>query len=44
MTAVRIVDCTGINPIPHNTANPVPRSLFENRLARVDPLGLAALD
>jgi uncharacterized NAD(P)/FAD-binding protein YdhS len=40
MTAVRIVDCTGINPIPHNTANPVLRSLFDNGLARVDPLGI----
>jgi uncharacterized NAD(P)/FAD-binding protein YdhS len=40
MTAVRIVDCTGINPIPHNTTNPVLRSLFDNGLARVDPLGI----
>jgi len=40
MSAARIVDCTGINPVPHNTTNPVLRSLFDNGLARVDPLGL----
>jgi uncharacterized NAD(P)/FAD-binding protein YdhS len=35
-----IVDCTGINPIPQNTTNPALRSLFDNGLARVDPLGI----
>jgi uncharacterized NAD(P)/FAD-binding protein YdhS len=40
MEAVRIVECTGINPIPHNTANPVLRSLFDNGFARIDPMGI----
>ena len=38
--AVRIVDCTGINPIPHNTSNPVLGSLFDSAFANVDPLGI----
>jgi uncharacterized NAD(P)/FAD-binding protein YdhS len=38
--AVRIVECTGINPIPHNTANPVLRSLFDSGCARIDSLGI----
>ncbi|WP_407180790.1 FAD/NAD(P)-binding protein [Bradyrhizobium sp. STM 3562] len=33
-----IVDCTGIARNPHATGNPVVRSLFEQGLARVDPL------
>ncbi|MGZ5872055.1 MAG: FAD/NAD(P)-binding protein [Bradyrhizobium sp.] len=40
MEAIRIVECTGINPIPHNTTNPVLRSLFDNGFARIDPLGI----
>jgi uncharacterized NAD(P)/FAD-binding protein YdhS len=40
MEAARIVECTGINPIPHNTTNPVMRSLLDNGLARIDPLGI----
>jgi uncharacterized NAD(P)/FAD-binding protein YdhS len=39
-SAVRIVDCVGVNPIPHNTSNPVLRSLFDSGLARVDRLGI----
>jgi uncharacterized NAD(P)/FAD-binding protein YdhS len=38
--AACIVECTGINSIPHNTTNPVLRSLFDNGLARIDPLGI----
>ena len=38
--AAYIVECTGINPIPHNTTNPVLRSLFDNGLARIDSLGI----
>jgi uncharacterized NAD(P)/FAD-binding protein YdhS len=41
LEAVRIVECTGINPIPHDTSNPVLRSLFDNGLARIDPLGMS---
>jgi len=41
MEAVRIVECTGINPIPHSTSNPVLRSLFDNGLAKIDPLGMS---
>jgi uncharacterized NAD(P)/FAD-binding protein YdhS len=37
---VRIVECTGINPIPHDTTNPVLRGLFDNGLAKIDPLGI----
>jgi uncharacterized NAD(P)/FAD-binding protein YdhS len=40
MTAVHIADCAGINPISHYTTNPVLRSLFDNGLARVDPVGI----
>jgi uncharacterized NAD(P)/FAD-binding protein YdhS len=40
LSAHRIVECTGINPIPHNTDNPVLRSLFDHGLARIDPLGI----
>jgi uncharacterized NAD(P)/FAD-binding protein YdhS len=36
----RIVECTGINPIPHSTTNPVLRSLFDNGLARIDSMGI----
>jgi uncharacterized NAD(P)/FAD-binding protein YdhS len=38
--AVRVVECTGINPIPHDTANPVLRALFDSGLARIDALGI----
>ncbi|MGA2293069.1 MAG: hypothetical protein ABSG20_32205, partial [Bradyrhizobium sp.] len=41
LEADRIVECTGINPIPHNTGNPVLRSLFDNGLAKIDPLGMS---
>jgi uncharacterized NAD(P)/FAD-binding protein YdhS len=40
MEAARIVECTGVNPIPHNTTNPVLRSLFDNGSARIDPMGI----
>lgn len=40
LEAVRIVECTGINPIPHDTSNPVLRGLFDHGLARIDPLGM----
>jgi uncharacterized NAD(P)/FAD-binding protein YdhS len=40
MDAARIVQCTGINPIPHTTANPVLSRLFDNGFARIDPLGI----
>jgi uncharacterized NAD(P)/FAD-binding protein YdhS len=40
LQAFRIVECTGINPIPHSTSNPVLRSLFDQKLARIDPLGI----
>lgn len=33
-----IVDCTGITKDPGTTANPVVRSLFDQGLARIDPL------
>jgi uncharacterized NAD(P)/FAD-binding protein YdhS len=36
----RIVECTGINPVPHSTTNPVLRSLFDNGLARIDSMGI----
>lgn len=36
----RIVECTGINPFPHSTTNPVLRNLFDNGLARIDPMGI----
>jgi uncharacterized NAD(P)/FAD-binding protein YdhS len=36
----RIVECTGINPIPHNTSNPVLRSLFDSGFARIDSMGI----
>jgi uncharacterized NAD(P)/FAD-binding protein YdhS len=35
-----IVECTGINPIPYNTGNPVLRSLFDGGFARIDSLGI----
>jgi len=35
-----IVECTGINPIPHNTSNPVLRSLFDGGFARIDSMGI----
>jgi uncharacterized NAD(P)/FAD-binding protein YdhS len=40
LEACRIVECTGINPIPHSTSNPVLRSLFDHGLARIDALGI----
>jgi uncharacterized NAD(P)/FAD-binding protein YdhS len=40
MVAVRIVECTDINPMPHNTTNPVLRSLFDHGHARIDPLSI----
>ena len=40
MEVARIVKCTGINPIPHNTTNPVLRSLFDNGFARIDSMGI----
>ena len=40
LEACRIVECTGINPIPHSTRNPVLRSLFDRGLARIDALGI----
>jgi uncharacterized NAD(P)/FAD-binding protein YdhS len=40
MEVARIVECTGINPIPHNTTNPVLRSLFDNGFARIDSMGI----
>jgi uncharacterized NAD(P)/FAD-binding protein YdhS len=36
----RVVECTGINSIPHSTTNPVLRSLFDNGLARIDAMGI----
>jgi uncharacterized NAD(P)/FAD-binding protein YdhS len=36
----RIVECTGINPIPHDTSNPVLRSLFDGGFARMDSMGI----
>jgi uncharacterized NAD(P)/FAD-binding protein YdhS len=38
--AACIVECTGINAIPHTTTNPVLRSLLDNGFARIDPLGV----
>jgi uncharacterized NAD(P)/FAD-binding protein YdhS len=38
--AACIVECRGINAIPHTTTNPVLRSLLDNGLARIDPLGV----
>jgi uncharacterized NAD(P)/FAD-binding protein YdhS len=40
MEVARIVECTGINPIPHNTSNPVLRSLFDSGFARIDSMGI----
>jgi uncharacterized NAD(P)/FAD-binding protein YdhS len=40
LQADHIVECTGINPIPHSTSNPVLRSLLDHGLARIDPLGI----
>jgi uncharacterized NAD(P)/FAD-binding protein YdhS len=36
----RVVNCTGVNPIPYDASNPVLRSLFDSGLARLDPLGV----
>jgi uncharacterized NAD(P)/FAD-binding protein YdhS len=38
MQVGKIVDCTGIVKDPRSTTNPVVRSLFDQGLARVDPL------
>jgi uncharacterized NAD(P)/FAD-binding protein YdhS len=40
MEVARIVECTGINSIPHNTSNPVLRSLFDCGFARIDSMGI----
>jgi uncharacterized NAD(P)/FAD-binding protein YdhS len=40
LEVARIVECTGINPIPHNTSNPVLRSLFDGGFARIDSMGI----
>jgi uncharacterized NAD(P)/FAD-binding protein YdhS len=40
MEVARIVECTGINPIPHNTTNPVLRNLFDSGFARIDSMGI----
>ena len=37
----RIVECTGINSIPHSTKNPVLRGLLDNGLARIDSIGIS---
>jgi uncharacterized NAD(P)/FAD-binding protein YdhS len=38
MQVGKIIDCTGIVKDPRATTNPVVRSLFDQGLARVDPL------
>jgi uncharacterized NAD(P)/FAD-binding protein YdhS len=40
MEVARIVECTGINPIPYNTSNPVLRSLFDGGFARIDSMDI----
>jgi uncharacterized NAD(P)/FAD-binding protein YdhS len=40
MEVARIVEYTGINPILHNTTNPVLRDLFGNGFARIDSMGI----